>query len=68
MSVSAGVGGTSVVGVVIGAGAGTKGASAALPFTGASHVMELVAVAVVLLVAGLLAVGLVRRASGADSP
>jgi LPXTG-motif cell wall-anchored protein len=70
MSVSAGVGGTSVVGVVVGAGAGVNGASAAtvLPFTGASQLMLLVTIGVALLVAGVLVLGLVRRESTRESP
>ncbi|HWC33331.1 MAG TPA: hypothetical protein VG650_00765 [Mycobacteriales bacterium] len=73
MSVSAGVGGTSVVGVVLGGGAAAHGAApvavaTSLPFTGASHVMVMVAIAVVLLVAGVLAVGLARRPSDGEAP
>lgn len=73
MSVSAGSGGTSLVGVMVGGGAvtqsGTSPASVAssLPFTGASHVMVMVAIAVVLIVAGVLAVGLARRPSDGES-
>lgn len=72
MTVSAGVGGGSVVGVVLGGGAVTANGMAApsparvvgtLPFTGATHVMELVALAVVMLIVGVLAVGLSRRAN-----
>lgn len=70
MTVSAGVGGGSVVGVVLGGGGTVVGNAAAtpsvvgsLPFTGASHIMVMIAVALVLLVAGLLALGLARRGS-----
>ncbi|MGN6473449.1 MAG: hypothetical protein ACTHK4_07350 [Mycobacteriales bacterium] len=68
MSVSAGVGGTSVVGAVVGGTAAPATAASTLPFTGASHLMDLVALAIVLLVAGVLAVGLARRSSGETSP
>jgi hypothetical protein len=68
MSVSAGVGGSSVVGAVVGTSAAPVTAATALPFTGASHVMELVVFAVVLLVAGVLAIGLARRISDGESP
>jgi LPXTG-motif cell wall-anchored protein len=74
MSVSAGTGGTTLVGVMVGGGAVAHGdvaspatVASTLPFTGASHVMLLVAIGVVLLVAGLLAVGLVRRPADGDS-
>lgn len=86
MTVSAGVGGGSVVGVVLGGGAVAHGGGAftggggavtgnsasapervadvvrTLPFTGASHLELLIAIALVLLVVGSLAVGLSRRA------
>jgi hypothetical protein len=72
MTVSAGVGGGSVVGVVLGGGAVTGNGLAAptevvstLPFTGATHLEALIAIAMVLLIAGVLVVGLVHRA-GAD--
>lgn len=73
MSVSAGTGGTTAVGVMVGGGAVTQTATPAsvlksLPFTGASHVMELVAIGLVLLVVGVLAVGLARRRSDGEAP
>ncbi|HVV76471.1 MAG TPA: hypothetical protein VHC43_10585 [Mycobacteriales bacterium] len=73
MSVSAGSGGTSLVGVMVGGGAIRHSAAPAtvassLPFTGASHVMTMVAIAVVLLVAGVLAIGLARRPADGDAP
>jgi LPXTG-motif cell wall-anchored protein len=65
MSVSAGTGGTTLVGVVVGGAATQSDAPTSvvgsLPFTGASDVMVLVAIALVLLLAGILAVGLARR-------
>lgn len=67
MSVSAGTGGTSVVGVVIGSGTGTH-ATSVLPFTGANHIVELVGLALVLILAGIMAVGLARRASETEGP
>jgi LPXTG-motif cell wall-anchored protein len=69
MSVSAGTGGTTLVGVVTGGGAianadgSPAGVLTALPFTGASHVMVILALGLFLIVAGLLAIGLVRRRS-----
>lgn len=65
MTVSAGTGGASVGGVILGGGAVSEGAGktdvlTSLPFTGATHLMLLVALAIVLLVVGCLAVGLVR--------
>ncbi|MCW2543727.1 MAG: hypothetical protein JWM40_1279 [Frankiales bacterium] len=78
MTVSAGVGGGSVVGVVLGGGAVTgsgMGAPAGaadvvstLPFTGATHLELLIALAMVLLVVGSLTVGLVRRSSLGSEP
>jgi hypothetical protein len=78
MTVSAGVGGGSVVGVVLGGGAvtgtGTSAPAGAadvvstLPFTGASHLEMLIALAMVLLVVGSLTVGLVRRGSAGTEP
>jgi hypothetical protein len=68
MSVSAGVGGTSVVGAVLGGTAAPATAASTLPFTGASHVMDLIVIGVVLLVAGVLAIGLARRTSDGTSP
>ncbi|HVT64950.1 MAG TPA: LPXTG cell wall anchor domain-containing protein [Mycobacteriales bacterium] len=69
MSVSAGTGGASVAGAVVGAAAGAKGAPAlkSLPYTGASHLMVLVAIGFVLLIAGVLMVGFFRRLSDGDS-
>jgi hypothetical protein len=76
MTVSAGVGGGSVVGVVLGGGAMTGSGTSApagaadvvstLPFTGASQLMVMVALALVLLVVGFLAVGLARRSQDDD--
>jgi LPXTG-motif cell wall-anchored protein len=59
-----------VVGAVVGTGSGVKGASAikSLPYTGASHMMELVALGLVLLIAGILMLGLVKRVTGEESP
>jgi hypothetical protein len=75
MSVSAGVGGTTVVGALLSSGAvGHSDATPAsvvrtLPFTGAGDVMVLVALALVLLIAGGLALGLARqRRTDGDSP
>jgi hypothetical protein len=74
MSVSAGVGGTSLVGVMVGGGAVTQSAHSvpavvrSLPFTGASHIVVMVALALVLVIAGALAVGLARRASDGEAP
>jgi hypothetical protein len=75
MTVSAGVGGGSVVGVVLGGGAVTGSGTAApaevvstLPFTGAGQLMVMVAIAIVLLLAGALTVGLARRASDGALP
>lgn len=71
MTVSAGVGGGTLGGVVVGStftGGGGAVAlpsalpAAALPFTGVPHLMLLIAAAMVLLVAGVLMVGLARRA------
>ncbi|MCW2544748.1 MAG: hypothetical protein JWM40_2300 [Frankiales bacterium] len=66
MTVSAGVGGGTVVGVVLGGGASGSGAGAgqligALPHTGASHIMMLLALAIFLLVAGVLMTGMGRH-------
>jgi LPXTG-motif cell wall-anchored protein len=68
MSVSAGTGGTTLAGVFAGGGAVASNAAptsafTALPFTGASHVMVIVALGLFLIIAGLLAIGLVRRRS-----
>jgi hypothetical protein len=57
---------------MVGGGAVAHGGSpvtlaSTLPFTGASHVMVMVAIAVVLLVAGALVVGLVRRPPDGES-
>jgi hypothetical protein len=69
MTVSAGVGGGTLGGVVVG-GAFTGGGGsislpstlpAALPFTGASHVVLFFAAALILIVAGILLAGLARR-------
>ena len=78
MTVSAGVGGGSVVGVVLGGGAVTGGGMSApmgaadvartLPFTGASHLELLIALAMVLLVLGSLTVGLVKRSASGSTP
>lgn len=78
MTVSAGVGGGSVVGVVLGGGAVTGSGTAApaavantvntLPFTGAGQLMVMVAIAIVLLVVGALTVGLAKRASDGALP
>ena len=74
MSVSAGTGGTTAVGVLVGGGAVSQGVSApasvasSLPFTGASHITVLVAIALFLLISGALAVGLIKRAPDADTP
>ncbi|HVT65826.1 MAG TPA: hypothetical protein VHD81_11780 [Mycobacteriales bacterium] len=73
MSVSAGTGGVTTVGVLVGGDALTRGAAPAkvvstLPFTGASHIAIMVAIAVVLLVVGGLAVGLVRRPADGEAP
>ncbi|HVT64947.1 MAG TPA: LPXTG cell wall anchor domain-containing protein [Mycobacteriales bacterium] len=69
MSVSAGTGGAAVVGALVGTGSGVKGASAikALPYTGASHLMELVALGLVLLITGILMLGVIARVSDGDS-
>jgi hypothetical protein len=71
MSVSAGTGGTTLVGVMVGGGSVASGkaptptaVASSLPFTGASHVMVMVALAVVLVIAGALALGLARRPDG----
>lgn len=78
MTVSAGVGGGSVVGVVLGGGAvsgsgmsapmGAANVVSTLPFTGATHLEFLIVLAMVLLVVGSLTVGLVRRSSTGTTP
>jgi hypothetical protein len=79
MTVSAGVGGGGLGGVVVGStftgggGAVTLGSGAAavpgtLPFTGATHLMLMVAISIILLVAGVLFVGLARRAHDGSAP
>lgn len=78
MTVSAGVGGGSVVGVVLGGGTVSGSGSAAptivadtvstLPMTGAGQLMVMIALAIVLLVVGALTVGLARRASADAQP
>jgi hypothetical protein len=73
MSVSAGTGGTTLVGVMVGGSAVASGdasptaVASTLPFTGAGDVMTLVAIAFVLLVVGMLAVGLARRRADGES-
>jgi hypothetical protein len=70
MTVSAGVGGGGIGGVVIGTGAsggGVVALPATLPFTGASQIMLMIAIACVLLVAGVLVTGLARRSPYAPS-
>lgn len=72
MTVSAGVGGGTLGGVVVGSTATGGGAitalPATLPFTGATHLMLMIAVGLVLLVAGVLVTGLARRASDGSAP
>ena len=76
MTVSAGVGGGTLVGVVLGGGAATAGGKGSgvtevvrsLPFTGAPHFMVLISIALVLLVAGVLALGLARRGRQSSVP
>lgn len=78
MTVSAGVGGGGVVGVTLGGGMVSGGGLSApvraadvvreLPFTGATHLMLMLTIALVLLVAGTLAVGLARRAADGPAP
>lgn len=71
MTVSAGVGGGGLGGVVIGTGASGGGVVAlptTLPFTGASQLMIMIAIAFVFLVAGVLVTGLARRMPEAPSP
>jgi hypothetical protein len=73
MSVSVGTGGMTTVGVLVGGGAATNTAAPAkvvstLPFTGASHIAIMVAIAVVLLIVGVLAVGLARRPADGQAP
>lgn len=74
MTISAGVGGGGLGGVVVGSaftggGGGVTLASlpATLPYTGATHVMLMIAVGLILVVAGFLFVGLARRAKD-DGP
>lgn len=67
MTVSAGVGGGATVGgVLISGTAGGGGVSLVreLPFTGATHLMLLLAVGTLLVVAGILMTGLGRRHAG----
>ena len=64
MTVSAGVGGGGLGGVVVGgaaSGGGVVALPATLPFTGAPELMVMLAVAFVLLVAGVLFTGLAKR-------
>lgn len=67
MTVSAGVGGGGLGGVVVGGAASggsvvtLGGSSVTLPFTGAPELMVMLAVAFVLLVAGVLFTGLAKR-------
>jgi LPXTG-motif cell wall-anchored protein len=78
MTVSAGAGGGSVVGVVLGGGAASGSGGGAivgqLPHTGAGQLMTLIAIAVFLLIAGSFMTGMARRrnelrpAHGGDSP
>lgn len=56
-------GGGSVVAGNTSVGGAITALPASLPFTGATHLMIMVAVALVLLVAGFLVTGLARRAS-----
>lgn len=71
MTVSAGVGGTGVVGVVLGGG-GTAAAdktpkeaavdmAGALPYTGATDLMLMIAASMLVLVLGFLVLGLAKR-------
>ena len=64
MTVSAGLGGGGLGGVVVG-GAASGGSvvalPATLPFTGAPNAMVMIAVAVIVMVAGVLLTGLARR-------
>ncbi len=59
MSVSVGVGGTTVGGVLVGASADPT--VVALPFTGAPHVLLLLVMGLIMVTAGILTLGLERR-------
>jgi LPXTG-motif cell wall-anchored protein len=64
MTVSAGTGGGTVGGVILGGGAGGTGAAGVigeLPHTGAGNLMLLIAIALFLLVAGTFVTGMARR-------
>lgn len=67
MTVSAGAGGGTVVGVVLGGGAAGGGSSTVgqvlgqLPHTGASHIMLTLAIALFLVVTGVLVTGMGRH-------
>lgn len=62
MTVSAGVGGGTVVGVVLsGSGAAGGNVLTQLPHTGASHVLLLLALAIFLVVSGVLTTGMARH-------
>lgn len=65
MTVSAGAGGGSVVGVVLGGGAASGSGGGAilgqLPHTGAGQLMTLIAIALFLLVAGVFITGMANR-------
>ena len=78
MTISAGAGGTSLIGVTLGAGA-TQGtpsevsrqaldAVTALPFTGASHLLTLLAIGLLTVLAGVMMMTMARRHGGESSP
>lgn len=67
MTVSAGAGGGGLVGVIGGGGGAVAGGPrtiAELPFTGATSLMLLIAVAVLAIITGVLLLGLARRYRG----
>lgn len=79
MTMSTGVGGTTIVGVTVGAGAAegggvtnaSQGATEllmSLPFTGANDVVLLLVIGLLTLLAGAMTVGLARRHSGTSPP
>ena len=78
MTISAGAGGTSIIGVTLGAGAtqvtpshvATQALDAvkALPFTGASHLLTLLAIGLLTVLAGVMMMTMARRHGGENSP